>query len=144
MEMVRQGSIIIIIIIIMVFIENGHNHHRGWSPEKEKVGQATSSGSWSWSWWWISPVSHLLKTVDGEYDEGEDDDVDYVHIWQACNWIRLLSIEFSVEGEVAIFANIFSQHCNICKYQVMALSTLPIIFCVEIHQLNLSRFKVVH
>ena len=81
-----------------------------------------------------------MKTVDGEYDEGEDDDVDHAYMTS----LQLDKIEFSVEGEVAIFANIFSQHCNICKYQVMALSTLPIIFCVEIHQLNLSRFKVVH
>ena len=52
-----------------------------------------------------------------------------------------LYVLFSVEGESV--SKVFSQHCNICKYQVMATLTMLPAACVEIHQLNLSRFKVV-
>ena len=93
---------------------------RGWSLEMKMAGQGTSAGSWSWCWWSI-------------WSKCEEDDVDDCDASQACNGVRfsskssLLKVKLyqKCSPNIAIFANIAN------------------IACVKIHQLNLSRFKVI-
>ena len=140
----------------MVFIENHHNHHRAqkWRWSDKAASSSLSSSSWCSLRMVIIIIGDgaqkkrrsgkpLLQALDhdvgGEYPRFPiywrqlmvnmmkvKMTMLIMHIWQACNWIRLLSIEFSVEGEVAIFANIFSQHCNNCKYIFPTLQYLQI------------------